>query len=778
MALVTEWLSWYLVVQLLGLLALPLGFGLFRRLPDRGYFVVKPLGILLHSLVLWLGVSCGLFRNDVGGAVLAVLVVAALGLSWGGTALRPGRGEESLGDWLRSHRGLVAVAEVLFLIAFAAWALVRAHDAAADQTERPMDLLFLSGLRASPTFPPHDPWLAGHAISYYYLGHWMLNALGLLASQPPEIAYNLGLACWFGLLISGCFGIGFNLVRLDRPSSRTAALAGGALAALAVGVAGNPQGTLDVLQRHGLDLSALARGRAAHNFVPPAEHWWWWRSSRVLEDRDPGGGHLEVIDEFPAFSYIIGDAHAHLLAMPFALLALSMALSLHLAAREPPGHATGGRRSAWGALLDLIPLGRRGLILLVGVVGALLSLNTWDFPVQWLLVVLACAAAATRQVVQGSQGGMRAWRPAVLLGGVLLVGSFLVDAPYLLSAQSQVEGIRLNLLHRTPLIQLLLMFGPLLLGVLVLTKGRGSAQGGGRFGWGSVLAIALPLICLLFLSPTLALLGALLALVAVRIPSALRGTAAGFAFALLLAGVGLFLVLTPEVLYLQDGFGTRMNTVFKTYYQAWLLLGLATAHGVVTSFTGSGPWRWLGGATLALVASGLLYTGAAVHSVTGGFRRDAPTLDALAYLRRASPEERTAIDWIRRHTPPDALVVQGKGASYAPEQCRVSVATGRATLLGWEGHELQWRGGAFEPMTAGRADALETIYARGDEIALARTLDSWRIDYVVVGPAERRQYGIDAARESRLAHVMDLVFSEGPVRIFRHRGGPAGARTR
>jgi uncharacterized membrane protein len=119
------------------------------------------------------------------------------------------------------------------------------------------------------------------------------------------------------------------------------------------------------------------------------------------------------------------------------------------------------------------------------------------------------------------------------------------------------------------------------------------------------------------------------------------------------------------------------------------------------------------------------------------------------------------------------VIVQGKGSSYRPEQCRLSVATGRPTLLGWEGHELQWRGKAFADMTAGRADALETVYRHGTDGDLARTLESWDIDYVFVGPAERQQYRIDPAREAQLARVMDVAFSEGPVRIYRRRSALA-----
>jgi len=254
---VREWVSLYLAVQGLSLATLPLTFTLFSRLPDRGTFFAKTLGILLYSVLYWLSFSLGLLRNEAGGAVLAALLLLVVSVRWGRDAGR----RASLVGWLRENRAVWLAAEGIFLLAFAGWAVVRASDPAASHTERPMDLLLLSGLRASPTFPPQDPWLAGYAISYYYLGHWMLNALGLLSGAPPEIMYNLGQACWYGLLLSGCFGIGFNLARYDRPASLGGAMAGGALAAAFVGLAANPSvtGQIVVVDRGELALAGGSR---------------------------------------------------------------------------------------------------------------------------------------------------------------------------------------------------------------------------------------------------------------------------------------------------------------------------------------------------------------------------------------------------------------------------------------------------------------------------------------------------------------------------------------
>jgi uncharacterized membrane protein len=243
----------------------------------------------------------------------------------------------------------------------------------------------------------------------------------------------------------------------------------------------------------------------------------------------------------------------------------------------------------------------------------------------------------------------------------------------------------------------------------------------------------------------------------------------GVSFGLALAGAGLALILAPELVYLHDSFGTRMNTVFKFYYQAWLLLGVAAALGLTLS------WRRGGGAKVAALLGilalgpGLFYPVMALWTKTGGFATE-PTLDALAWLDRWRPDEAAAIRWVRRFTPPHALVVERAGDSYRPEHELVSIATGRPTLLGWGGHEYQWRGEAFGRLAAGREQALARIYAPANREELTATLATWGVAYVYLGPEERTRYGVTAAHEAILAAAMEPVFENSTVRIFRTRG--------
>ncbi|MCB9161094.1 MAG: hypothetical protein H6644_14825 [Caldilineaceae bacterium] len=849
-SLIRQFLGWYLVVQVLALVALPLTLRLLARLPDRGYSAAKIAGILLVSVVLWLGYSYGLMRHDTGSAWLSVAVVAVLSAVVGRAELAQLWRERRLPVSWR----YVVLVEVLFLAGFALWALVRAYDPAINHTEQPMDLMFMNSIWSSAAFPPQDAWLAGYPVSYYYLGYWLLTVLARLAGQPPEIAYNLGQANWYGLLLIGSFGLVYNLLALPRSSaaddttdsgpSRSAAL-GGLLAAGWVAVAGNLQITLEWLYAHGVKMDALLRWVDVRNFPENAAvtnqwfidwGWWWWRSSRVLRDVDLTGNHIEVIDEFPAFSYVLGDNHPHVMAMPVVLLVITLALAYFLPRRsaveltapddaeEHPGEDV-PTRSRWTALLP--EGGGWGALVMVLATGALIFLNTWDFPPYWLLLVAVALLVGVEQAaLRGARDG-RAWRhgvtDAVLVGATLVAGTVVIYLPYFLTAQSQAGGLLPNLFNPTRLPQFLLMFGaalPALLALLLLVwpalrpdwskvgltllavygvplvflgliTWLGTSTGFGREALGRVALPAgatshVPFVLARWTSQpwTFLLTGGLLALVlalvwqqTARVAAGAPVTDRGARFALLLAGIGLLLVFAPEWIYLRDNFGTRMNTVFKFYYQAWLLFALAGSYAVVAALrrvrTARGPAAWsaaaLAGLTLVLVTASLLFTPAGAYSKTNGFA-GTPTFDGVAYVREQSPAEYAAALWLRTHAAPDALVVEGKGASYRAETNRMSTLTGRPTLLGWDGHESQWRGRAYGRMAAGRPEALDLIYRSGGPLQIQEALARWDIDYVYVGPTERAQYGLTPATEARIAQVMDLVFDQGDVRIYRRRG--------
>ncbi|MDE0139829.1 MAG: DUF2298 domain-containing protein [Caldilineaceae bacterium] len=870
--IVTAFLGWYLTTQIVGFAAMPLTLRYFSSLPDRGYAFARVLGIFLVSLVLWLGTSYGLLRNLPGGAWVSLLIIGLLSL-W---AVLQSEGVREEGPILRL-RSLLRFApspayaltvEILFLVAFAVWTYVRAYDPAINHTEQPMDLMFLNGIWSSPSYPPRDPWLAGFAISYYYFGYWMLSTLAHLAGQPPEIAYNLGQACWFGLLVTACFGVGYNLYRLrllefgadsetggttDRAEDKgrtvgvLAALPfiAGLLTSTAVALTSNLHVILEWLYAQGVRIDGLARFVDVHGFPERSSvtgHWyidsgwsWWWRASRVIEDVDLSGNHIEIIDEFPIFSYVLSDNHPHLLAMPFVLLVIGMALNWYKAAEPEVADSAADQEQIveeatgwWAAFSTKMdsyfsaiarPIGPARLSLLIAATGGLLFLNTWDFPPYWLLLILVAMLTGTRRSRDASGALHQVLTRGSITASAVVVGALLLYLPYFLTAQSQAGGVLPNLLHPTRLPQFLLMFGHFLLaGAGLLFLGwREQRPSAAVLGVAAALVIGLPVVFLItsgLLSAygsgatgaaagetdglltsmverrlghpwTFLLLGGLTTLSVGLLWR--RLTDPGHAsrattFVLSLFAIACLLTYMPEFAYLRDNFGNRMNTVFKFYYQSWLLLGIAAAFAialhielVVRRFQPDGEATAtapvLGfvppALSLLLILACLIYPVAGAYAKVKSFGTREPTLNGLDYV---GADELAVIDWIRSNTLPESVILEAKGGSYRISSARISAATGRATLLGWDGHEAQWRGRAYSRMAEGRAQAIQEVYRSPRPTTLQETLNRWKIDYVIVGPEERAQYGVTPALEGRIEQLLDLAFEQGGFRIYSAMG--------
>ena len=163
-----------------------------------------------------------------------------------------------------------------------------------------------------------------------------------------------------------------------------------------------------------------------------------------------------------------------------------------------------------------------------------------------------------------------------------------------------------------------------------------------------------------------------------------------------------------------------------------------------------------------------------VYPLTATFERtqsfDLPrNLNGLAYLQRNSPDEYAAIQWLSDQDG-QPVVAEAIGQGYQTETSRVSGVTGLPTILGWPGHESQWRGGYDEQV--GRPEDLEQLYTSADPNAVKSVIQKYDITFVYVGPAERDAYGRLAVPE--LDVIFEPVFEQGEVVIYRVRAEALG----
>src|SRR5215210_2917590 len=678
-----EALGFFALMEAAGLAAAPLAALVLGRLPGAGLGFSKVLGLLLVGWLTWMAVSVGLVDYGPATIAAAFLVVTALGALAGlrlrklAQRLRTGAAEPRgrFRRWRRSRLAAQALpaedparlrlwagSEIVFAVAFAVMALLTAFAPDVWNTEKPMDAMLMTAIEASSSFPPQDAWMAGETVNYYYLGHLLLALPAHLLSLEPSTAYNLAVSALFALSASAVF-----------------TLAGTLWAAAGRRAAGGPVGAGLVAVALALVLGNLAGAREWLRAERTQGDYDWFGASRVIPD---------TINEFPSFSFTLGDLHAHVLAIPFTLLALGFALQVAL--HGPRGDL------AWRAVAEALVAGLA--------VGALYAINSWSYPVAAGMLVGGVAVWMRGPAADGRRAFGAVWTVLVLLAGIVLL------LPFWLNFDPAARGIggvgeRRSFAHWAG--DMALIYGVLAWGVVAAYAGRLlAARERTRIAvWGGV---------------------GLLFVLSVLAPLDLSGVA----LLLLLIGVALHAALTP-----------RLEAPERFF---WLLVAGA-----------------------ALLLLGLVFPYAA-NWVRREHFSQTPRLNGLGWLRASAPGDVGAIEWLRGNAPPDAVLLEAAGPDYSGfGHARMSTFTGRPAVIGWAGHELQWK---HDPGT--RAEDVRAMYEATTADAARPLLSRYGVRYVVVGPIERADYG-DAGVE-KWDELGRRVFDRDGTTVWDLEGNGAG----
>jgi len=779
---------WWAMVELVGLVALPLSWLLFCRLPAAGYAFHKTFGLLLFGFIGWWLITLGVLPNT-RWALLIVLVllaaasVAALRL----LGVRPGE------PWVVLRRQVIVV-EAIFFALLAGYAYVRRFSPEITGTEKFMDFMFINSILRATTFPPEDAWAAGLSINYYYFGHLMVAFLTRLSGIPSAVTFNLALALFFALSSLGGYGIAYSLTRAFLAAEKRA---------------GQPERTSTLVGFLGVVLLMLSGNLfAIWKFFSDQDYLWQnfffgvgWNSSRVVQ-REANGVLLDfTINEFPSFSFILGDLHPHVMSLAFALLAVGAALAWYVT----PDYR-----------LQLSPEKLMRTVLSGIIFGSLYFLNSWDFPSYFAVLALAVPVSLWQH------GRLAEWKRALVWGVATGLCAVLFFAPFYLHFKPPASGLGLVPL-RTQFGQFLLVFGlffvPAVLSVTFIVsqdvvqrvtrvvqvaRARGRKEkrqrrrelqlekSGGNPGKHDaevtitqLRVLRTPLLMavgwlagtllLVLVAQTIAVLVFAVSLIAgIAVLLWYRRRPDPLAFALTLLAVAALLVLLTEIVYVRDFYGPpnhRMNTVFKVYYQVWALLAPATAFLIFYTSKGLGEtqallaWAYRG-ITGLLILGGLFYTlwSAPLYARTW---RLPPTLDGTKFyeLPRVNQpghaDEMRAIAWLQQHARNGERIVEAMGQPYS-EYSRVSTFTGLPTVMGWRQHEQLWRND-FQ-LVASREQELKDFYSTHTRDQALQFLQKYGITYIFIGDWERKLYG---AAVERLVDWFPVAFQSGSVYVLR-----------
>src|SRR6266480_163503 len=436
-----ELLQMWALVEVLGLLCLPLTITVFHNLPDRGWAFSKAISIALLAFCIWLlllSVQLLPFSQLFIAVVLLILCACSI---FGFVRVR-----HTLVALVRTHIFYIIVCEAIFLGMVFLLGWIRSYGPNIQNFEMFMDEGFLAAIMRSPHFPPNDMWLSGYSINYYYYAHFTIAMLAKLLGQSPSIAFNTGICIFFGLTAVNLFGITSNIVSWARYQRRSTATSEKRLwptflrrrktpyngkqqeihsdqpdTVLPSLNSAIPFGLLTILMGEVLgNLASTQQWWKVHDDLPPE---YWFNTTRIID---------KTINEFPAFSFLLSCFHAHVLALAFTIVAIALAFNLFL---EYGGDGKGRGLRVFGSGWRLpFNLGVTALIL-----GGLFTMNGWDFPT-YLTLTIICIGLQ-QWIAYQSRFRIDLVLDVFTVVVALTALSFLMYAPFYLSFVSPSQGI-------------------------------------------------------------------------------------------------------------------------------------------------------------------------------------------------------------------------------------------------------------------------------------------------------------------------------------------------
>jgi YYY domain-containing protein len=861
-----ELFQMWALVEILGIVFLPLTVTVFRNVPDRGWAWSKALALLVTSFCVWfpLMVFHALFFNwtFVFSVVLVLLALNVIGFF---------RTRQTIWQIIRSNGWYVFATEVVFFLMVLLLGVLRSFGPDIVSYERFMDEGFLASIMRSQHFPPTDMWYSGYSINYYYYAHYIVAMLAKLLGQIPSVAFNTGISMLYGLAAVSLFGVTSNIIswshryRVQKQATiadierteaatpvdqemveqldQTAAAHNEPqeqAALIAVATAEQPIYAEKNALRRGIPFAlltvamALMLGNMASTVLWLQQHGSfqgsdWFNVTRIIPN---------TINEFPAFSYLLSDFHAHVLSLPFTILAIGFAFNF-LLNQDGKGIFIFGR--GWRLWLTL---GTAALSM-----GGLYVMNGWDLPTYFGLVLVAIGIQ--QWFVHEKRLNFR-WLIDTLIA-IIPLGALagLAYSPFLINFVSPSQGIGIVLLSdRTPVgdevliyaififVFVSLLFSNILRHLIApasetkaeaieidetytsedeaeeteQSKAAFVTKQDNYLSWSFIGILTglgfviLGLICQ-FISPNNATLLIALGITVTALVLVLQHiNDRGHAFTLFLGALAFALIVGCEVFYLRDVFvatDPRMNTVFKFYFQAWILLSIACSAGLyfilenfqISKFLvaplgairhvfSAGKVVWTICLTLLLLA-GCIYPIFAPYTrfetfnpITGqmGLVRT-NNLDGMTYLKNVGEltGDYDAIKWLNANvtgTPVIVEAVASDGGDYT-NYSRISAFTGLPTIMGWVGHEYQWRVTWLNQSLANsanfnsRSTDVSEIYSDPNNQQVESLFAKYHVEYLYVGALERSTY--PKANLNRFSSFMQVVYKAEGVTIYKVR---------
>lgn len=755
----TKVLTWWITLILLGVSFLPLSVAVFSRFHDGGWMFSKTIALAVSGWLTWFLSSCHIVKFSHRGCSIFVVILcfAANLIGYSLIVQRKNRKKKFLDAFTPDMICSIFTAETVFLCIFVGWCYLKGINPDAYGTERFMDFSYMMSISKTDYMPAADVWYSGNGINYYYVGQYLATFLAKLSGIGIDYSYNLAMMtlATFGFCLP--YSLGVNVMRnyiLDRRKREHSAetempfwrpAAAGTIGGIAVAFAGN------------LHYPIYKYLYPKWQYLVGSEdHYsYWFPDATRFIGYNPDVDD-KTIHEFPIYSYIIGDLHAHVIntIFVFTLLALLFTWLLYRRDTRDSGKyyplALNGSVKAWFRKVILPEVFRPEILLLAFFVGLFYMTNTWDFAIYFVVsgaVILFCnlftfrpPTASPKEVGDGKAVFSYLGRSGVFMLTALqavwfILVWFIVSLPFRLNFESISSSIAFCDRH-TSLWQLFVLWGLPVTAVVsffvILIRDRRRedkalaatekkakksseeeepAKGIGMF----------------------------------RVIGHFFGNmTVSEVFILTIGLCAIGLVLLPEIIYVVDIYGgayKRANTMFKLTYQAFIMFGICMGF-VVTRFTWMPENKVRKGIGIVLLLGFLSTVGYFNEGITAWFTGYYDTLDATDFIsEQCNTTDDDAIDYINENISGQANILEMCGLSYTYFN-RISVFTGNPTILGWQTHEWLWRsnggenGYEYPAEITKRHDDVITIYTSTDEATVRELIEKYDIDYIYIGECE------------------------------------------
>lgn len=644
---------------------------------DGGWGIARTFGWLLIGAPIW-------FLAHAGLPVNTRLGVYAVTFAWIGFVVWYQKKDwKEIKTFLQEKRWLIIFEEILFIAGFIFLSIVRGFNPDINGLEKFMDGGLIISYLNSPTLPVPDMWLAGYSFNYYTFGHY----LGAVATNfwgiSPYLSYNILLGLLMGLGLSSSASLGINIVNstsLKKKISQKQLLTTGTFAAFLTIVAGNTQAIWFFLKNHTF------------------KGYWYPDATRFIP---------KTIHEFPSYSFIVSDLHAHVWSMVLVFLMISFIFLWLRHLLEVKDNILDIKRPAY-----LVA------ILMGGLLGLIASTSIWDGLVYSLLLTMVAAVVFVQRP--------RSFLPLLYSGLLVILTALISSSPWWLNFESISEGIAL-VPERSELWRLIVLWtGHVLFGV---------------FGLGIVIKRLLK-----------------------KKNSIAEQTGLYLIVAMVLSGF--LLILLPEIMYIIDIYTTqpRANTMFKLTYQAFILLSLVGGW-TIGAIQQSEFAKRIKFGLMSVILTVVIVVG--IYPFFGyrdyyNALREYKGLDGLTWLQNLHPTDYNGILWLRDNTQSDQIILESVGDSYTTF-ARVSTFSGRQTVLGWRVHEWLWRG-SYD-IAGKRSGEVEQIYLHPEMPDSQALLRQYNVEYIFIGDKEREAY--PELNFDGLLSLGKTVFKDGQTYIVK-----------